>query len=343
MKKLNILLVALSLLFVACGSEPYGDSSFKISDKSKDVLGDWSDCGKTAGYVFIKESEAAIVTLEAAKMVEFQKYPGYGAITETRYGVISAKSSKKGSQIVFTFKCVDPIGTKGTITYVSNLAGLAGEMVVVDFGSYKVKYGVKKHSGGIEDGTTGVRGEYPEGSVRELTMADLIDKSTHDLMIMRNEIYARNGFIFYNEELKSHFGMMRWYVGTTRTPNFTYIEQKNIMFIKSVEDARTSGSSQHSPTTSYQTSYAGIPGMFPQGSARELYIEELRDMSDHDLLIMRNEIYARNGFIFYNAELKAHFGAQSWYNGYTREPSFTYIEQKNIMLIKSVEDARKGA
>ena len=54
---------------------------------------------------------------------------------------------------------------------------------------------------------------------------------------------------------------------------------------------------------------------------------------------MRNEIYARHGYIFKTSEMKAYFSQQVWYQGQYEEVvgQLTSIEQKNVELIKSYE------
>jgi hypothetical protein len=60
---------------------------------------------------------------------------------------------------------------------------------------------------------------------------------------------------------------------------------------------------------------------------------------------MRNEIYARHGYIFKSADLWRHFTAQKWYHPqYTDVNSMlSGIEKSNINLIKRYEkDADEG-
>jgi hypothetical protein len=80
-------------------------------------------------------------------------------------------------------------------------------------------------------------------------------------------------------------------------------------------------------------------GRFPQGSQRLLSSSDLSGLSKYDLRIMRNEIFARHGYIFTTAEMKNYFSKQSWYTPrYGNVTSMlTNIEQKNIELIKSYE------
>ena len=82
-----------------------------------------------------------------------------------------------------------------------------------------------------------VPGKYPQASTRLLTTADVNHLPLAELRIMRNEIYARHGFIFKKKETKNYFANQKWYV--PRYDNvenvLTDIEKKNIQLIKQYE------------------------------------------------------------------------------------------------------------
>jgi hypothetical protein len=82
-----------------------------------------------------------------------------------------------------------------------------------------------------------IRGKYPEGSARLLTYDDVAGKSSWELKIMKNEIYARHGYIFKTPELKSYFGSQPWYRPTYDdvTDLLSDIERENAAFIKGYE------------------------------------------------------------------------------------------------------------
>ncbi len=82
-----------------------------------------------------------------------------------------------------------------------------------------------------------------------------------------------------------------------------------------------------------------IPGRFPQASERLLTASELRNLSNEDLKIMRNEIFARHGYIFKTNDMRTYFQNQDWYTPqYSNVNSMlTNIEQQNIELIKRYE------
>jgi hypothetical protein len=82
-----------------------------------------------------------------------------------------------------------------------------------------------------------------------------------------------------------------------------------------------------------------IAGLYPQASARLLTHDDLVSMSKRELKIMRNEIFARHGYIFKTTETQKYFNSQPWYQPKYHDVShlLTPIEQKNIKLIKQYE------
>lgn len=83
----------------------------------------------------------------------------------------------------------------------------------------------------------------------------------------------------------------------------------------------------------------GINGDFPFASARLLTRGELTLFRKSELSLMRNEIFARNGYIFNSATLKKRFEATDWYKGTkdSKTISLSEIEQINVALIKQIE------
>ncbi len=73
---------------------------------------------------------------------------------------------------------------------------------------------------------------------------------------------------------------------------------------------------------------------------QKLTDEDLRYFTKRELELLRNEIYARHGYIFTRQDLQRHFDAKSWYHPVTRntyEIHLNDIEQYNVNIIKSYE------
>lgn len=105
------------------------------------------------------------------------------------------------------------------------------------------------------------------------------------------------------------------------------------------EPYENSGISNEPKTTNNQ-----IPGRFPQASTRYLNSDDLKYLSAYELKIMRNEIFARHGYVFKTAEMKAYFNDQLWYRNTlkleTNDDVSSHLneyEKHNISIIKSYE------
>jgi YARHG domain len=100
----------------------------------------------------------------------------------------------------------------------------------------------------------------------------------------------------------------------------------------------------HSSCNSWK--YLKDIGKYPQASRVQLGRSDVSYLSKDELAIMRNEIFARHGYIFHkNPAVMNHFNAQTWYRKYAAKTKddaevwkhFSDIEKDNIKLIKSYE------
>lgn len=94
-----------------------------------------------------------------------------------------------------------------------------------------------------------------------------------------------------------------------------------------------------------QSSKTSYPGNYPELSIRVLQEPELESTSAETLMFMRNEIYARHGYIFRNADLLQHFKSTAWYKPQFAnvEAKLTEVERKNIALILTLEKRAAAA
>lgn len=86
----------------------------------------------------------------------------------------------------------------------------------------------------------------PDISSRYITEADLVNLSEYEILLARNEIYAKHGRKFNNQELNEYFSSKSWYQPTVEGADFTEeyaaqvfneIEMTNIGFIVQYENA----------------------------------------------------------------------------------------------------------
>ena len=87
--------------------------------------------------------------------------------------------------------------------------------------------------------------------------------------------------------------------------------------------------------------------LLPMSASRYLTAEDLAGMSQKEVCLARNEIYARRGRIFQNQDIAAWFNAQSWYSGTVSaadfdESVFGLYESANIQLIQDYEQKTWG-
>jgi tetratricopeptide (TPR) repeat protein len=86
------------------------------------------------------------------------------------------------------------------------------------------------------------------------------------------------------------------------------------------------------------------PGVWPWTSERLITDYDLQGMSGRDLELMRNEIYARHGWVFRRPDLRRYFEGQPWYrpnqDGLANrmvEAGLSSVERKNVQIIREQE------
>lgn len=159
----------------------------------------------------------------------------------------------------------------------------------------------------------------PESQTRELADWEVknIDAAGRQMAI--NEIYARHGRKFVLPEVQAYFDEKEWYKGTVEASDFdenvfNEYEEKNIATLQKSFDS----------------------GYFLDGSdSRYLTDEEVKNLTNDELQLGLNEIYARHGRKFSSEKYRSYFSKKTWYSG-TIEPEhfdervFNKYEQENI-------------
>lgn len=84
---------------------------------------------------------------------------------------------------------------------------------------------------------------FQESNSRYLTEEEVRSKSSEELRLARNEIFARHGRLFNDEELQAYFSSKSWYTGTVpagsfNTNVFNDYEKKNLTLIEKIEDEK---------------------------------------------------------------------------------------------------------
>ncbi len=95
--------------------------------------------------------------------------------------------------------------------------------------------------------------------------------------------------------------------------------------VKPTDSTSTTPTDFTQTTTVAQSSEYGF--IFSDSSTRKLTVAEVSKLSDNDIQYAINEIYARNGYIFKDEQLKTYYNSMPWY---TPNPSFSTSELNDI-------------
>ncbi|MFO6422557.1 YARHG domain-containing protein [Motilimonas sp. KMU-193] len=173
---------------------------------------------------------------------------------------------------------------------------------------------------------------------RKLKHADIDKLSIEDLNLARNEIFARHGYIFKSKPLSFYFNATSWYRPTTKEVVLSDIEKFNVELLQHYEVARTNKAKitqRIEQRTQSENEY-----IIPDSDIRLLEQAELMQYSQQELRLIRNEIFARHGFVFQSAELNEYFLNKPWYHPFSYVVELTGVEAENVRLIKLVEKTK---
>ena len=216
------------------------------------------------------------------------------------------------------------------------------------------------------DGTTGSnryisQNSHVEGWIMNFTDSSRIKKSDveylseTELVIAYSEIYARKGYIFDDDELQLYFSSKNWYAPTklpgsfNATTELNEIERENYECLKLCEQKKKGV--RFSSDNKYEDYYyAYSEYMCSNSDTKKISPFTLADMNEDQLLIARNEIYARHGYAFSGAKLNEYFMHCSWYYPTVVTEKLELIdlsdtEEYNMKMIQAFElnlKMRKG-
>lgn len=176
-----------------------------------------------------------------------------------------------------------------------------------------------------------------DSNSRNITFSELNDYTIDELFVARNELLARYGYSFNGKEnLKKYFQSKSWY---NENPDFdgtlpSDIEKVNYEMLASIEYLKKA----------YEVS-GDLNGdyVLPTSNIMVQYEENIRRLTNWELIIARNEIYARYGLNFSTKEIKDHFLRKSWFkinDEVGNDLALTETENKNLQLILTEEKKR---
>lgn len=167
---------------------------------------------------------------------------------------------------------------------------------------------------------------YPTYYLSETEVAGM---DGEQIQFIINQIYAKNGYVFRNTEIQNYFSRMPWYVPVSNDASrlqMSSVDRSNLNLLVSYRDGKSGNTS-------------GLGWMWTRRAVdSELTSGYVRNLSDYDIQLLINTIYAKNGYIFETDSLQCMFEGQAWYHGVTREASalhFSSLDQKNLRLLTS--------
>ena len=122
-----------------------------------------------------------------------------------------------------------------------------------------------------------------------------------------------------------------------------YFSTDNLRFDESgrLFAQKKSGKSKKATKPKKKTSH--LPGQFPESSERLLTEKDVEHQTPWGMKVMLNEIYARQGYIFKDADLRKHFAKEKWYKGKERSLSKIKLTQTEVQNIDFIKKYQKNA
>ncbi len=173
-----------------------------------------------------------------------------------------------------------------------------------------------------------------------ITVDDLRGYTQEGVAAIRNEIYARHGYVFQTDKWRNYFSQFSWYVPNANFSDSMFNDVENANIATIVDYEKSMG--WRGDTAPSSSSYAAIDGyLWPTNSC---YITEsdLAGYSQDEVAAIRNEIYARHGYEFQTDKWRNYFSQFSWYspNSSFSESQFSDIEEANLATIIAYEKSK---
>jgi hypothetical protein len=183
--------------------------------------------------------------------------------------------------------------------------------------------------------------QFADSDVRYVTGADLQRLSVDRLRIARNEIFARKGRFFRDPWLRTYFEQFPWYQPRVWDVALSPVEVANVDLTQSVEDAAATHTRSIGGSVPVETE-PGTRIAFLDPHRHYLTPAELQGLSTDQLVLVRNEIFARKGRFFRDPSLRVYFEQFPWYQPYAWDVALSPVERANVDMIQSVEQSRGG-
>ena len=236
------------------------DSSFEEDDSLIYILGGTLELMDDGSIFYCNDNLGYWLTLPAASYVSYEELSdgdGVQLITadDTVMAVVAGYEDVGGE--TGTYEYSEATGD-GTVDYYFQLFGDSYICLAVSYtNDYASVYGMNtrygseckdniewagfESSSGIDDGESW-ESEYilPYSDVQYIFESDLIGFTAWECKVARNEIYARYGRLFNDQELQDYFNSLSWYFGYIEPNEFdekslSEIERENVRTITNYE------------------------------------------------------------------------------------------------------------
>lgn len=177
----------------------------------------------------------------------------------------------------------------------------------------------------------------PTSNSVELTFKDLNNYTAEELYLARHELFARYGYVDPSyPNLVSYFESKPWFSENSggSTPSLSEVEKINYDMIRSLEFLKMA-------RDKYSDIY--VDYVFPNSNSQELTESQVSMLNDWEIVVARNELFARYGLAFSTKELLSHFKSKSWFKIDTsvgNDLALNEVENANLKIILNEERRR---
>lgn len=175
---------------------------------------------------------------------------------------------------------------------------------------------------------------------RYLNYAQIDRLTAEERQIAELEIRARHGETFDDPDVQAYFNSRSWYSPGSGSSSFNAYEEANLELFDVYR--RKENGTLYQGHNVYINAFPSHPEYaISYSDSRYLTDSDLRNMSENQLCVARNEILARHGRIFKDPYLREYFLSQPWYKPTQATVNFgsmSSIEQSNYSMIEKYED-----
>ena len=226
----------------------------------------------------------------------------------------------------------------------------AAQLALIEQRKIQQQESLRNHSAEAIVTPADVSYQFPQVTIRPLDLKEVTQMDNASIRYAINEMYARHGAVFPQKEIAAVFQTKKWYhprpdlsFDQIEEREFSEIERFNIKILGEARDLKSTGRSDLAPGAGDGAPQQIGLWIIPDSSQRRLTRADLSRLNAEQLWRARNEIYARNGFIFSTPRgrtFAASLGAN--YHGTVNSQdrvlaSMNAIERANVELIKSLE------